>query len=67
MNAITIEDQLNGIKKATQAALKSKESALAFLVSANIFTKDGKLIPSGIKTFNKAKNAKSPTSSHRVS
>ncbi len=39
MTQIAINTQVNAIKKATQDALKSKESALKFLVDAGIVKK----------------------------
>lgn len=40
MTQIAIDTQVNAIKKVTQEVLKSKESALKFLVDAGIVKKD---------------------------
>ena len=36
MNQVTVQTQINAIRQATEKALKSKESALKFLVDAGI-------------------------------
>lgn len=66
MKSNTIEEQVERIRKVTKAALKSKESAIKFLIEANIMTRDMQFASvNGIRIVKG--NAKSSSSNHRVS
>lgn len=49
MTQIAIDTQVNAIKKVTQEALKSKESALKFLVDAGIIKNENSTASSAAK------------------